>query len=210
VVLLQPGDPPDLWGENAVPILLPAKTSLPLSPQQRTEIAAQFQPKLELYRLRKLAGEIADPVLQQLPDSDLARILAPCLPADDPEVLQSLIPLLESREQQARERQLLNERVIVVEVLWVPAHKWLKLTATQIAKRVNALLRKRDDPRRYNAYEMGWLLRNLGLRTKRGIFTSSPEIRQRIHQLAVECNLEVPSIDGCPECAKQIETKIVM
>jgi len=89
----------------------------------------------------------------------------------------------------------------------VPAHKSVKLTATRIAKRVNALLRQRDDPRKYNAYEIGWLLRKLGLRTKRGVVISSPEIRQRIHQLAAEYDLELPSIDGCPECAKRAETK---
>src|SRR5579862_9509691 len=53
-----------------------------------------------------------------------------------------------------------------------------------------------SNPRRYNAYEIGWL----GLRTKRGVFMSSPEIRQRIHQLAAEDDLELPPIAGCPEC----------
>jgi|SRR5579862_319823 len=75
VVFSEPGDPPDLWGDNAIPIMLPSKKLLPLSPQVLTETAARFQPKLELYRLRKLAGEIPDPAPQQLPGSDLTRAL---------------------------------------------------------------------------------------------------------------------------------------
>jgi hypothetical protein len=204
---LRPEDPPDLWGENAISIMLPAKAPLPLSSEVLTAIEAEFQPKLELYRLRKLTGELPDVAPEQIPDADLARMLAPTIPADGSEILKSLGSLFESRQEELRELRSLEERVVITEVLWEPAHKACGLTGTKIANRVNALLRKRDDPRRYNGKEIGWRLRHLGLRRKRGIFSGSPENRQRIHQLAVECDLQLPSIDGCPECAKRMEAK---
>jgi len=207
IVMLRPGDPPDVWGENSLLVPLPAKAPLPLSSNELAYLAAEYQPQLELYRLRRLAGEIAECTPKQLPDCDLASVLAPCIPADNSEILDTFLPLLESCREEARERRSRDDRVVAVEVLWIPGHQEGNLRSGKIAEKVNALLGQRGEFRKYNAYNIGWLLKGLGLRTKRGVLTFSAETRQRLHELADEHGLELPPVEGCPLCAKQLKIK---
>lgn len=57
VVVLQPGDSPQVWGEEAMFLMLPHSESAPLSNRMLADITAEFQPKFEMWRLRLLSGK---------------------------------------------------------------------------------------------------------------------------------------------------------
>ena len=51
-VLLQPQDSREAWGEEAMHLVLPPVESPPLCDKLLSDIAAEFQPQLELFRLQ--------------------------------------------------------------------------------------------------------------------------------------------------------------
>jgi hypothetical protein len=102
-----------------------------------------------------------------------------------------------------------------VEGVWGPAHKPGKMSTSEVTERVNAILNSRGEICQYNAWEIGWLLRKLGLHTRRNrdnkVLQFSSEIRQRMHQLAQEFELRLARVKGCPDCkvSKVIDRKSV-
>jgi hypothetical protein len=89
-VLLRPEDPPDAWGEEAMHLMLPQAELPTLSNDSLKNIAAEFQPQLETFRLRLLSG--VDPFVSPthpLSSFDLARNLGACIP-EDPEIVRIL------------------------------------------------------------------------------------------------------------------------
>jgi hypothetical protein len=195
------------WGDEAMRLtLLPtAREFPPLTHQDQVQIAAEFQPQLLMYRLRHLR-----PVPQsgsRRPSSagfELSQRLLVCV-QEEPEIVQTVAPLLESHEQELLRRRSLDPHVAIVEALWGPAHGVRKLSPSEVTKRVNAILRARGEVYEYNFWEIGWKLNNLLLcRHRHGngrALHFSRESRQRVHELARQFGLKLPSIEGCPDCA---------
>ena len=187
-VRLQPEDSPDTWGEEAMHLVLPPTEFPPLSDRLLANIAAEFQPQLEMYRLRRLNGKekFAVPP-SQLSKYELARNLFTCIP-DDAGIVRILTPLLESHQQELLARRSRNPQVAIVQAVWVPAHEPGKMSVTDVAKRANALLRSDDEMYVYSPREVGWLLRKLRIQTHRTancrVVQFSSEVRQRVHELA--------------------------
>jgi len=203
-VRLHPQDSADLWGEDAAHlVLLPTEFS-PLSDRLLEKITSEFQPQLEMYRLRRLTGmERVVPTLSQFADFELARNLFACLP-DDAEIVGNLTLLLESHRQEVLARRSRNPQLAIVEAVWVPAHSPGKMSVGEITERVNAILRARDEMYVFNSWEIGWLLRKLHLHsrsTREGrVLRFSTEICRRLHQLARELGLKLPIVPSCEEC----------
>lgn len=203
-VALQPQDPPDVWGEEAMHLVLPPTEFPPLSNGLLADIADEFQPQLELWRLRRLIGaEKFAPPSPQLPDCELARSLCRCIP-EDAGIIRTLTPLLESHRQEVLAQRARDPQAAIVKAIWDPAHRPGKMSVTEITERVNAILLSSGELHVFNAWEIGWLLRKLRLHTHRSpnwkVLRFSSEIRQRLHQLAWEFGLELPIVQGCPIC----------
>ncbi|HXZ32496.1 MAG TPA: hypothetical protein VEH30_09460 [Terriglobales bacterium] len=209
-VLLQTYDPLEAWAEdgNAMHMQLPPGKGCVPSDASLAALAEEFQPQLQMFRFRHLrpALDTNSAILQKLPDCELTRELLPCIP-DDTEVIEALAPLLQSHQQDARDRRSREPRVAIVEVLWTPVHKPGEATATKIAKLLNALLRSRGEFRELNAHEVGRLLNRIGLVTHRGVLTFNADVRQRVHELAAQFHLELPAVEGCPICSKSVITQ---
>jgi hypothetical protein len=78
-VRLQPQDSPDLWGEEVMHLMLAPAEFPPLGNRLLEDIAAEFQPQLEMFRLRRLIGQepFATPS-SQLSDCEFACNLYRC------------------------------------------------------------------------------------------------------------------------------------
>jgi hypothetical protein len=208
-VRLQPTDSLDAWGEDAMHLVLPPTEFPPLSDRLLASIAAEFQPKLEMYRLRRLNGneKFARPS-SGLSKVELARNLFACIP-DDAGIVRILTPLLESHQQEILARRSRNPQVAIVKAVWVPAHAPGKMSISEVAKRANVLLRSDDEMYVYSPREVGWLLRQLRLQTHRTpnckVLQFSSEIRRRVHELARELGVQLPTVQGCPDC-KELQT----
>ena len=203
VVVLQPDQSPLMWGPEAMFLPLPPTDVLPLSDPQLAGIAAEFQPQLEMFRLRLLGGEPVVAKLHPLARFELVRNLAPCIPADA-EIVRVLTPLLESLQQGLVEWGPHDPRVASLQAVWTPSHLQKEMTVGEITTRANAIMRALGDIYEYNSKEIGWRLRNLKLPTRsdgqRKALRFSSENRTRIHQLVREFGLQLPFIDDCPDC----------
>lgn len=205
-VVLRPQDPPDAWGEETIHLILPPTELAPLSQMQLKSIADELQPQLEMYRLRRLVGaeEFAS-LTPQLPDCELARSLCRCIPGDA-EILRTVTPLLESQQQETLARRARDPQVVIVKAIWDPAHRPGKMSVTEITERVNAILLSSGELYVFNPLEIGWLLRKLRLDTRRSpnwkVVRFCSEIRERLHQLARQFELQLPIVAGCPECQR--------
>jgi hypothetical protein len=203
-VLLRPEDSPDSWGEEAMHLVLAPTERPPLSDHLLTSIADEFQPWLEMFRLRLLTGidQFAS-TSHPLSRFELARILGACIP-EDPGVVQILTPLLQSREQDLLAQRSRDPRVAIQEAVWAPSHEREEMSVGEITKRVNAILRSRGVTYEFNVKEIGWKLRNLYLCTssngKCKVLRFSGEIRCRIHQCVQEFRLGLPFVKNCQDC----------
>jgi hypothetical protein len=203
-VVLQPGDSPQAWGEEAMFLMLPHSEFAPVSNRMLADITAEFQPKFEMWRLRLLSGK--DQFVSTshpLARFGLARTLGACIP-EDPRIVEVLTPLLESHQQDLLAQRSRDPKVGIVEAIWVPAHRPGKMSTTEISERVNALLASRGEIRQYSSWEIGWMLKKLRLHTRRSrdhkALEFSSEIRQRVHQLAREFELQLPQMSDCTDC----------
>jgi hypothetical protein len=198
----------EVWGPEALHIvLLPTSEKLPsLTEQEEAQLAAEFQPQFLMFRLRNLSS-----MHQPVPSScqprsagfELGGNLPACI-ADDPEILKALEPMLETRERELLARRALDPHAAILETIWEAAHQGKEVSATQVSKWVNALLRERGEIQEYNPREIGWKLKSLGLdRHDNGnnrVLRFSREMRRRIHQLAAQFGLTLPKVAGCADC----------
>ncbi len=92
-----------------------------------------------------------------LPAARLAQNLYACVQRE-PELIQAMTPLLSSQEQEAMTRRQLDPNMIIVEVLWDPAHQERKLSVKKITEYLNVRLRIRGEKYEYNEEEIGWKL----------------------------------------------------
>ncbi len=209
-VVLQPGDSPQVWGEEAMLLILPPTDSAPLTNQMLTNIAAEFQPQLEMFRLRRLSG--ADQFVSTrhpLSRFELVRNLGACVP-EDPEIVRILTPLLESHQQDVLAQRSYDPRVAILEAIWAPSHDQDEITVGEVTKRTNAILRSRGATQDYNVKEIGWKLKNLNFRTSSNgkcKVLAFWTIRSRIHDQVREFQLQLPFKENCKDCQAMQATK---
>jgi hypothetical protein len=203
-VVLQPGDSPQVWGEEAMFLMLPPTDSAPLTSQMLTNIAAEFQPQLEMFRLRRLSG--ADQFVSTrhpLSRFELVRNLGACVP-EDPEIVRILTPLLESHQQDVLAQRSCDPRVAILEAIWIPSHDQDEITVGEITKRTNAILRSRGATQDYNVKQIGWKLKNLNFRTssngKQKVLAFWSTTRSRVHKYVQEFRLQLPFRENCKDC----------
>jgi hypothetical protein len=204
VVLSRPEDPEDAWGEDAMHLVLPHAELPTLSNDLLTRIAAEFQPQLEMFRLRHLSG--VDPFVSAthpLARFDLARNLGACIP-EDPGIIQLLTPLFESYQQDISAQRSRDPRVAILEAIWSPSHDQEEMTVGEITKRVDAILRSRGVNQDHNVRQIGWKLRDLALySTSNGkckVLRFSGQIREGIHEWVQEFRLQLPFRKDCSGC----------
>jgi hypothetical protein len=194
------------WSESTLHFtLLPARDALPpLDAGTQSLIADEYLPKLMLYGLRNVSK-----MNEWIPSKDPSRpinadLWRACI-SDVPEFEQTVLPLLEAQREDGLSRAALDPDRAIVEVIWSPIHQNVDLTPTKIADLLNALLRCRGEIREYTAEEVGWKLRHLGLYRQRGsggmVLRACGENRQRTHLLARRFGLDLPAVEGCPDCA---------
>jgi hypothetical protein len=203
-VVLQPGDSPQIWGEDAMLLMLQPTDSTPLNNQALANIAAEFQPQLLTFRLRHLSGvDQFVSTTHPLAKFELVRNLGACV-SEDPEIVRILTPLLESHQQNLLAQKSRDPIVAVVEALWGPSHDQNQITVGEITKRVNAILRSRGVNQDLNVREIGWKLRNLNLCTtsngqcKELRFTG--DTRYGIHRCVRDFGLQLPLRKDCDDC----------
>lgn len=166
IVVLQPDQGLGLWGPEAMFLPLPPADVPPLSDRLLADIAAEFQPQLEMFRLRMLSGvEAFVPKSHPLERFQLVRNLLAFIPADE-EIVGMLTPLLESIQQGLAEWGPRDPQVAILQGIWGPCHQQKELSVADVTMRTNTLLQALGDTYVYNSKEIGWRLRNLKLSTR--------------------------------------------
>jgi len=197
-----------VWAPEAIHIALPPTSQeFPsLTELEEAQLAAEYQPQLLMFRLRSLSSS-RQPILSA-PQSTFGRLggyLPACI-AEDPEIAEAVTPLVDAHDQEMRAWRARDPHLAIVEAIWCAAHKKREISTAEITRRVNALLRERGEIHRYNSHEVGWKLRNLGLRTKHNgkckVVPFFREVCRRIHELAVQFGLQLPKIADCEDCKR--------
>jgi len=200
----------DAWRGEALSVTLPAaERGLPiLDEQAMTRIADEFQPRFQGFRLdwlsrwRKGCSSTGKLLFA---GSELAQNLYACVQRE-PELIQAMTPLLSSQEQEAMARRQLDPNMVIVEVLWDPAHQERKLSVKKITEYLNVRLRTRGEKYEYNEEEIGRKLGQLGLKRHRNgtgmALKFSSENSRLLHQLARKSGLNFPKVPGCSDCAE--------
>lgn len=123
---------------------------------------------------------------------------------EEPAIVNAVIPLLESQDQELLAQRSREPHVVVVEALWVPSHQVKEITLGELTKRVNVLLRAREEIYVYSAKEIGWQLRHLGFTSRHNgkgkSIRFTREVRGRVHQLGAQFGLQLPKQTGCADC----------
>ncbi|MGA7379368.1 MAG: hypothetical protein WBX03_00840 [Terriglobales bacterium] len=205
-VILQPDKPLDTWGPESMSLVLPHSDFPPLSDSQLADLAVEFQPWLEMFRLRLLSG--AEPFVSKshpLARFELVRHLGPCIP-EDGEIVRLLTPLLELHQQELTGWGTRDPGVASLKSVWTPLHQQKEMSVDEITTRDNAILRSFGEMYEYNTREIGRRLANLKLVTtsngQRKVLRFSGENRLRIHQCVREFGLQLPFFDDCPDCKR--------
>jgi hypothetical protein len=180
-----------------------------LDEHEEAEIADRLQPQWLMYRLHNFrkVGESRAAVRQSgFPDSEIARNLAACIRAE-PDIAQAIAPILQRQHQDAEARHGCDVSVAIVEVIWAPYHATEEIAISKIAQLVNGLLRARGETLEYNAIEIGWKLKNLGLDRQRNgggmVLQPSKANGLVIHQLAQRFGLKLRPNIGCADCCER-------
>ena len=195
------------WGPEALHIaLLPTSQEFPsLSELEEAQLAAEYRPQLDMFRLRTLSSlyqsdASSPPSFSGFP---LGGSLPACI-AEDPQILEASRPTIEAHEQDLLASRARDPHVAIVESVWAAAHEEKEMSTAEITKRVNALLRDRGETLGYNSNEIGWKLRNLELLSRhngtRRALRFSRDIRLKIHRLATKFGLRLPLVADCDDC----------
>lgn len=197
------------WGTDALRLMLvPYPRLVPLTDVELREIANEFQPKLLMFRLRRLQQQVnATPSRQawakKFQSWPLARGLLACV-QDEPSIITSVTSLLEEQQAEIREQQGRDPFHAIVESLWAPSHRSKDMTVEALTRRVNSIMRSRGETTDLNSKEVGWKLRHLGLgryRNGGGKFLRfTRDLRRQLHRLARAFQLDVPKMAGCRDC----------
>lgn len=192
----------------------------PLNQSQADNIAAEFQPKLLQYRLLNL-GKVHPPTFDLAQFTSPVQQLADTLGSsvvDDDELQSQLVRYLKPQDFEIRAARASLLTAIVLEVLLARCHSATtkSLSVGDMTADTNTILRGRGEPLEVSPETVGWILRNVGLRThfifagRKGLSLING-VGERIHQLAYAH--EVRSLrglsleTGCPLCAALIRPK---
>jgi uncharacterized protein (DUF2267 family) len=191
--------------------LAPADPRLPrLDWHRQAEIANRLQPQFLMYRLlnfRKVR-EFRSPDHQAgFLHNLVAHNLLACTQGG-PAITQEVARFVQRQEQDATARRTWDPNAAMVEVMWALLHQKSKeASPTEIAKLTNALLRSRGELLEYNAVEVGWKLKQLGLYRNRGansmVLRFSRDTSRRVHLLAKHYGLSLTGTKDCPDCELQ-------
>jgi hypothetical protein len=139
----------------------------------------------------------------ELQHSELAQTLFTCV-RYEPALVATTAPLLRGLVEDARSSRLLKPEVVVLEVLWKPAHKLREISEALMTQSLNKPLYKRRGRYQYSEEEMGWILKQLGFEKVRGakgkLVRFSGENQQLLHRLVSRAWLDLPKVMGCPLC----------
>jgi hypothetical protein len=200
----------DAWCGEALSVTLPAaERGLPiLDEQAMMRIAHEFQARFQGFRLDRLSGTrkgCFSTGKLLFAGSEVAQNLFACVQRE-PELIQAVTPLLSSQEQETTARRMLDPNIVIVEVLWKPAHQERKLTVKKITEASNVLLRLRGEKYEYNEEEIGWKLEHLGFKRHRNgsgmVLNFSSENSHLLHQLARTSGINFPKWPGCSDCTE--------
>ena len=190
--------------------LLPCDELPALSESDLNEIAEEFQPQLQLFRLRTLPLDRTLPsnqIPKELDRSRLGRELYTMV-RDDGFANTYLKPIVDQIQRLRTIRISTDPLAAIVEATWAPAHnpKRTPMRMAEIHQRVNALLQGRGERLEYSIKELGWKCSQAGLdrhRTADGmILKFSAEFCARLHQLARQFGLVLPKQRECKDCGQ--------
>jgi len=200
---------PSSWSGEGLWISLPAaETELPpLDEQARARIAPDLQAKFLKFRLDWLwkARDAGVSVGKRpFPESELAQSLSACA-WYEPELMETVTPLLRGLVEEATARRKLEAEVVVLEVLWEPAHQVPEISVKKITEYLNLRLRTRGGHYEYREEEVGWILRNHGFDRRRNgsgmVLRFSGDNTPLLHRLVRRFGLDLPELPGCAVCA---------
>ena len=156
---------PNTWNGEGLWISLPAdRTGLPLDQQARARIAQDLQAKFPDFawtgcgRHGTPMCRLAEGLFQE---SELAQSLSACA-RHEPELMETVTPLLRGLVEEATTRRKLEAEIVVLEVLWDPAHQLPELSVRKITEYLNLRLRIRGGRYEYSEEEVGWILKGHG------------------------------------------------
>jgi hypothetical protein len=204
--LLPPHADPATWGEETVHLsLTPDQCEPPSNRRRLAGLATEIQSQCLLYRLRRLS-EKEEPASEATIgfESGLARDLAVAV-HEETGILELLRTALQSHVQEMIERRSIDPRVAILESIWAPSHESGKLRTSEITDRTNVILRSRGESLEFNARQIGWHLRKMGIGTRRVDGTSRglvfcSAVRGRVHELTVSFGLRLRTQPKCPLC----------
>ena len=196
------------WGGEALHLsLFPYAQLRPPTEQEMTEIANEFQPKLLMFRLQQLVQtnrtSVPPETQKQFTKYEFSRQLI-TLVRGEPGIIASITPLIEVQQRDFQEYQQRNPHRAVIEALWSPSHTEKEISMKELSKRVNALLRSRNETIEFDLRDIGWKMRQLGLprqRNRDGMFVQlSRDLCRQVHQLARNFGLKLPRFKDCSDC----------
>jgi hypothetical protein len=199
---------PGAWDGEALWISLPsAETHLPLDQLALARLAQNLQAKFLAFRLDWLyktrEGGISDGGLS-FAESELAQSLSACF-RHEPELMEAMSPLFRGLVEEATARRSVEAAVVILEVLWQPAHQLPELSVQKITEYLNLKVRIRGGSYEYSAEEVGWMLRDHGFKRHRKgqgmVLRFSGEHTRLLHRLVRGLGLDLPELPGCADCA---------
>ena len=199
---------PNPWSGEGLWISLPvSETELPLLDEQtRARIALDLQAKFLRFRLDWLSkARDADLSVgrRPFPGTELAQSLSACA-WYEPQLMETVTPVLRGLVEEATARRKLEAEIVVLEVLWEPAHQLPELSVKKITEYLNLKLRIRGARYEYSAEEVGWILRGHGFERRRNgngmVLRFSGDNTQLLHWLVRRFGLDLPELPGCADC----------
>jgi hypothetical protein len=184
-----------------------------LGEQLLDEIAADFQPRLLMYRLKnhaKVGAAQVDVSEFKFATGRLARALADCFP-EDSDLARDTVRLLRAQNELVHEQRFRDVRCAIVEILCALVHhrEHKAVNVSELTKDVSTLLQSRGETLQYSAEEVGWKLKELGI--PRHTDSSGRKVvldrdtSRIVHRLAevydLPCSQNVEA--GCPDCTKR-------
>jgi hypothetical protein len=200
---------PNTWSGEGLWISLPgSEAELPAPDEQiRAGIALDRQARYLRFRLNWLSkardGDVSvDRRLFQA--SELAQSLSACA-WYEPELMETVTPVLRGLVEEATTRRQLEAEVVVLEVLWEPAHQLAELSVKRITAYLNLRLRLRGGLYEYSTEEVGWILKGHGFDRRRNgsgmLLRFSRETSLLLHRLAQKFRLDLSELPGCADCS---------
>jgi hypothetical protein len=199
---------PGAWDGEALWISLPsAETHLPLDQLALARLAQDLQAKFLAFRLDWLyktrEGGISDGGLS-FAESELAQSLFACV-RHEPGLIEIVTPFLSGLVEDVKVRRDLDPNLVVLEVLWEPAHQLPELSVQKITEYLNLKVRIRGGPYEYSAEEVGWILKGHGFDRRRNgsgkVLRFSGDNTRLVHRLVRRFGLDLPEVPGCADCA---------